>query len=97
MRVFLLQTSGAYTDGAYEMPFGLPCLGAVLRQNGHEVAALDLNFPAHRIPDRYLKPDMEVVEKIRAFRPDILGISTTTCQRYNARYWAGLIKSVIPR
>jgi radical SAM superfamily enzyme YgiQ (UPF0313 family) len=78
------------------MPLGLPCLGAVLRKHGHEVAALDLNFPAHRIPDRYLKADMEVVGRIRAFRPDILGISTTTCQRYNARFWAGLIKSFIP-
>lgn len=96
MRVFLLQMSGAFTDGAYEMPLGLPSLGAVLRQHGHDVAALDLNFPAHRIPDRYLKADMGVVEKIRAFRPDLLGISTTTCQRHNARFWAGLIKSFIP-
>ena len=96
MRAFLLQMSGAFTDGAYEMPLGLPCLGAMLRKHGHEVAALDLNFPARCIPDRYLKADMEVVERIRAFRPDILGISTTTCQRYNARFWAGLLKSYIP-
>ena len=35
----------------------------------------------------YLRADPEILERIRAFRPDVLGISTTTDERHNARYW----------
>ena len=95
MRVYLLQASGPRTEG-YQMPLSLPCLGGYLRKRGHEVAALDLNFPAERVPARYLNADGEVVQRIRAFRPDVLGISTTTGERHNARFWAGLMKQSIP-
>jgi len=96
MRVYLLQASGPHTAGGYQMPLSLPSLGAYLKQQGHEVAAIDLNFPSPRVPGRYLSADMEVVERIRAFRPDVLGISTTTGERHNARFWAGLMKGFIP-
>ena len=96
MRVFLLQASGMHTGGGYQMPLSLPCLGAYIKQQGHQVAAIDMCFPSHAVPGRYLNEDPDVVARILAFRPDVLGISTTTSERHNARFWAGLMKQYIP-
>ena len=97
MRVFLLNASGSAAGGNYQMPLSLPCLGAYLRRLGHEVSAIDMNFPSAAVPGRYLAEDPEMVRRIVEFKPDMLGISCTTVVRHNARFWAALMKEHLPK
>jgi hypothetical protein len=66
-----------------------------LKHRGHQVTATDLNFQSHRVPGRYLNDDPEIVSRSLVFGPDALGISTTTSERHNARFWGRLTKGYL--
>jgi len=97
MRVFLLESGLWEADSkGFKISLGLAYLGSYLKKLGHEVTALDLNYPAHNVSQRYMWEDPAVISSIQSFRPDIVGISCCTETRHNARYWAGVIKQRMP-
>ena len=97
MRVFLLQpcTSHEASKG-FKVPLGLAYLAAYLKREGHDVAAMDMNYPLDSPPRRYLREDSEVIETVQAFNPDVIGFSCYTHTRHNAYFWAEVLKRHIP-
>ena len=95
MKILLLNPCGdswRYNEGA--PLFGLLSLGAYLRLKGHDVYGIDLNYPYYSVQERYLRSPVTLVEEIKRLNPDICGITTFTHSRYNAYYWAKVIKCI---
>jgi len=74
--------------------FGLLSLGSYLKSRGHIVQGIDLNYPYANMHERYLRSPKNLVVEIRRFNPDICGISTYTHTRFNAYFWAKLVKDL---
>ena len=74
--------------------FGLLSLGTYLKTKGYDVHGIDLNFPIATMQERYLRSPTNLIEEIKQFNPSICGISTFAHTRYNAYYWAKVIKDL---
>jgi radical SAM superfamily enzyme YgiQ (UPF0313 family) len=73
---------------AMTLPVGLAYLGAVLREAGYDVSAVDLNVTP--------MDDVQIKKTIEKSSPLILGISTTTPTHLNGLKFARLAKEVNP-
>ena len=69
-------------------PIGLYYVGALLRENGHDVEILN----AHTLGDRH----REVEAVLRRVRPGVVGFSVLHANRWGALDLAGLAKRVVP-
>lgn len=95
MRILLLNPCDDRTICAEGAPlFGLLSLGAYLKKQDYDVHGMDFNYPSVNIHERYLKNPENLVEEIRQFNPDVCGITTMTHTRYNAYYWAKIVKGL---
>lgn len=77
-----------------EPVFGLLSLGTYLKHKGYDVYGIDLNYPYTNMRERYLRSPVYLVEEIKRFNPDVCGITTLTHTRYNAYYWAKVVKGL---
>jgi radical SAM superfamily enzyme YgiQ (UPF0313 family) len=66
------------------VPLGLLCLAAPLLQEGHKVKLLDLNLTSHQL--------VTLENTLRQFKPDCVGITSSTPIIYEAYRVAGQIK-----
>jgi anaerobic magnesium-protoporphyrin IX monomethyl ester cyclase len=74
--------------GGEHIPLGIFYLAAYLRENSYQVKVTDaeaLNYTAEKI-----------IEEIRTFQPDYIGISSTTVAFHRAIEVAGMIKEYFP-
>lgn len=97
MKILLLSVSS--TSFFYEqlvIPFGLVSLGSYIDNENYEIKGVDLNWPAQKIMDRYLKVEDDVVEQILEFEPDVIAMSTYASNMYNVVFWADIIKEKLP-
>ncbi|MFC1577178.1 cobalamin B12-binding domain-containing protein [Candidatus Omnitrophota bacterium] len=66
-------------------PLGLMYVAAVARDAGHKVQLLDVD------PD-----EIDVVEKVSAFTPDLIGLSFLTTEFEKARFLSHKLKKAFP-
>ena len=89
MRILLIQARLSFFAGNLMPLMNLPALSAYLKQAGYkevEMLHMDL-FP----------PGKEgVEERLRAFKPDIVGIGAMTAQAKSMHEVAGLVKRILP-
>lgn len=95
-------------DFSFFPPLGLGYLAALLEKNGHEVIIQDYNlsFVGEQVKENFLDPqtirygatDEEIRESIRAFKPDLVGISSIFTPFYrDAARIAALVKELNPK
>jgi radical SAM superfamily enzyme YgiQ (UPF0313 family) len=70
------------------IPLGLAYLSSALKKSGQEVSILDVR--AERLNNR------QVIERIRAYAPRILGVTSNTCQIREASALLDLVKRNFP-
>jgi radical SAM superfamily enzyme YgiQ (UPF0313 family) len=95
MRILLLNPCddrSLFEEGA--PLFGLLSIGTYLQAQGYDVYGIDLNYPYTNMQERYLRSPKNLIVEIKRFNPDICGISTFTHTRYNAYYWAKIVKEL---
>ena len=76
-----------YPDGSF-MPegriyLGIACLSAVLKEAGHETSLVHVVAPPTK---------EELVERVLAEEPDLVGFSSTTHMFRHVRRWAGWLR-----
>jgi anaerobic magnesium-protoporphyrin IX monomethyl ester cyclase len=92
-RILLLNISS--TSFFYEqvvIPFGLVSLASFVDCPDYEIKGMELNWPAEKIMQRYLKVDDEILKQILHFSPDMVAMSTYASNMYNCLFWADAIK-----
>jgi anaerobic magnesium-protoporphyrin IX monomethyl ester cyclase len=92
MRVLLISP---YSAGLFRwMPLGLPFMAACLRRRGHTPLIFDRY--ARQAAQGYSLPvaNVAMVECIRKFRPDLIGLSTVSQVIYDTAECAALVRSV---
>jgi len=97
MKILLLSVSS--TSFFYEqlvIPFGLVSLGSYVDSPDYKIKGIELNWPAQKIMDRYLRVDDEIVEQILEFRPNVIAMSTYASNMYNVVFWAAVLKEKLP-
>jgi len=70
MRIALVQPPSSYLRGT--PPLGLAYIGAMLEQHGHTVRGIDASAGHHWMARE------ELVEEVKGFRPDLVGITMVT-------------------
>ncbi|MBU1196101.1 MAG: B12-binding domain-containing radical SAM protein [Proteobacteria bacterium] len=96
-RLLLLSVSS--TSFFYEqlvLPFGLVSLGSYVDGPDYEIKGIEMNRPAHKVLQRYLNVDEEVMSRIVDFSPDIVAMSTYSSNMYNVLFWTKTIKQRLP-
>ena len=96
-RILLLSVSS--TSFFYEqvvIPFGLVSLASFIDCPNYEIKGIELNWPAERILQRYLKVDDEILKQILDFSPNMVAMSTYASNMYNCLFWADVIKQKLP-
>lgn len=96
-RILLLSVSS--TSFFYEqvvIPFGLVSLASFIDCPNYEIKGIELNWPAARILQRYLKVDDEILKQILDFSPNMVAMSTYASNMYNCLFWADVIKQKLP-
>lgn len=96
-RILLLNISS--TSFFYEqvvIPFGLVSLASFVDCPDYEIKGMELNWPAEKIAQRYLKADREILQQISDFSPDMIAMSTYAENMYNVLFWAETIKRKLP-
>lgn len=77
-------------------PLGLGYVGAYLEQAGHDVRLLDRQASYYK--KKAIDPvDQESETVVRAFQPDLVGITALTHQYPDAFHFAGLTKHLLPK
>lgn len=97
-RLLLLSVSS--TSFFYEqlvIPFGLVSLGSYIDSPDYEIKGIELNQPAQKVVQRYLKVDEEVMSQVVEFTPDVIAMSTYSSNIYNVLFWADAIKARLPQ
>jgi anaerobic magnesium-protoporphyrin IX monomethyl ester cyclase len=92
-KILLLSVSS--TSFFYEqvvMPFGLASLASFVDCPAYQIRGIELNWPAEKIMQRYLKADQEILQQILDFSPDMVAMSTYAENMYNVIFWADVIK-----
>jgi radical SAM superfamily enzyme YgiQ (UPF0313 family) len=92
-KILLLSVSS--TSFFYEqvvMPFGLASLASFVDCPDYQIRGVELNWPAEKIIQRYLKADQEILRQILDFSPDMVAMSTYAENMYNVMFWADVIK-----
>ena len=107
MNVLLVQPKYAYPRDVplvVTMPLGLCYIAAVLRNRGHRVGILDCLAEGFRNREvsggqvLFGLSDEAIAERIREFRPDVVGCSAMFSMQYpQARRLCGLVKQIDPR
>lgn len=98
LKILLLSVSS--TSFFYEqlvMPFGLVSLGSYVDSPGYEIRGIELNRPAQKVIQRYLKVDEEIMSQVVEFSPDVIAMSTYASNIYNVLFWADAIKERLPQ
>jgi len=93
MNILLLSVSS--TSFFYEqlvIPFGLVSLASYVDNPDYQIRGIEMNWPAEKIRDRYLRTDSEIVEQILEFNPDVVAMSTYASNMYNVMFWADVIR-----
>jgi len=85
-----------FSGKGYTTPLGLAYIGAVVRNLGLEVKAYDLGVSKSSLRKYYLKTDRNFIKSIIEFNPDFIGISCTTTNRFNVKFWCREFKKVLP-
>ena len=85
-----------FSGKGYTIPLGLAYIGSVVRNMGLEVKAYDLSATRKSIKKYYLKVDKEFINSIKDFRPDFIGITCSTTNRFNVKFWCGQFKNYLP-
>ncbi len=92
-RILLLSVSS--TSFFYDqvvIPFGLVSLASFVDWPDYQIRGIELNQPAEKILQRYLKVDDEILKQILDFSPDMVAMSTYASNMYNCLFWAEAIK-----
>ena len=85
MKIVLVNMRTSYI---MSIPFGITYLGAVLRENSHEIRLFDV-YPDDNI--------YEIAEElVSSFQPDLVGFSVMTTNFYKAKDFASLLKKRFP-
>lgn len=74
--------------GSVSMPIGIAYIAAYLKKHGHKVKIMDC------LVKNYTKQEFK--NYIKDFKPEIVGITTTTPTIYNAFYLANEVKKINP-
>jgi radical SAM superfamily enzyme YgiQ (UPF0313 family) len=96
-RILLLSVSS--TSFFYEqvvIPFGLVSLASFIDCPDYQIEGIELNQPAEKILQRYLKADGEILKQIADFSPNMVAMSTYASNMYNVMFWADVIKQKLP-
>ena len=84
MKIVLINMRTSYI---MSIPFGITYLGAVLRENSHEIRLFDV-YPDDNI--------YEIAEELESsFQPDLVGFSVMTTNFYKAKDFASLLKKAL--
>jgi len=93
MKILLLSVSS--TSFFYEqlvIPFGLVSLGSYVDNPDYEIKGIELNWPAQKVVQRYLKVDEDIMSQVVEFSPNLIAMSTYASNMYNVLFWADAIK-----
>jgi len=96
-RVLLLSVSS--TSFFYEqvvIPFGLASLASFIDCPDYQIKGIELNWPAEKVLQRYLKIDDDILKQILDFSPNMVAMSTYASNMYNCLFWADVIKQKLP-
>jgi anaerobic magnesium-protoporphyrin IX monomethyl ester cyclase len=92
MRVLLISP---YSTGLFRwMPLGLPFMAACLRRRGHTPLIFDRYARQAAQGYSLAAANVAMVECIRKFRPDLIGLSTVSQVIYDTAECAALVRSV---
>lgn len=107
MRVLLVQppyNTIKKIDLVVEMPLGLCYIAAVLKERGHTVKILDCLAEGYSIKETngsmttYGLPDSRIVQRIRAFMPEVVGCSAMFSAQYeNTKRLCNIVKRIDSR
>ncbi len=87
MKTLFISPTGDISDSRYmRIPLGILYISAVLEELGHEIKVINV--------DVFKYTDEEVKEIIRAEKPDIVGITTVTCNYRNGAKYAKIVKDI---
>lgn len=78
-------------------PLGLAYIASVLEENGHAVRILDRDVTLRKNDMDFDASDDIMLEDVRTFKPDIVGISVTTPNMPDVAHISGLIKRSFSR
>ena len=87
-RIALVKCEAVRRDTPLSPCLGVLYLASALRQERHEVRVWDLRFAPRETP--------RVIEEIRSFRPDLIGLSGLTCEAPSLHRFAGRLREVFP-
>ncbi len=94
MRVLLISP---YSPGLFRwMPLGLPFMAAVLRRQGHTPAIFDRYVRQAGKGEKLAAANAAMLEAVRDFRPDLIGLSTISQVIYDTVECATLLRTIYP-
>ncbi len=92
MRVLLISP---YSPGLFRwMPLGLPFMAAVLRRQGHTPAIFDRYARQAGRGENLAAANAAMLEAVRDFQPDLIGLSTISQVIYDTAECAALLRTV---
>jgi anaerobic magnesium-protoporphyrin IX monomethyl ester cyclase len=94
MRVLLISP---YSTGVHRwMPLGLPFMAAVLRHGGHTPAIFDRYARQAAKHESLAEANAAMLQAVRDFRPDLIGLSTISQVIYDTVECAALLRTIYP-
>ena len=97
MRILLLNVSSeSLFYSQLVVPFGLASLAAYLSNKRDVIHGIDMNSAERKIPQRYLSVDSDLLQQIKTFEPDLVGMTAYSWNMHNVLFWAKVIKTAIP-
>src|SRR3990172_10341235 len=98
MKILLLSVnSRTFFYNQVLIPFGLASLGTYVQDDGYIIKGIEMNTPPERIPLRYLKVDVKLLNEINQFQPDLIAMTTYSENIHNVLFWADKIKRKLPK
>ena len=96
MRVLFVSPRTVATERPVQhwLPVGFPYIGAALKQAGHEVAVFDRYARMADLGTDLETLDAAMLQLVREWQPDIIGLSTVTPLIADTVHCAGILRSV---
>ena len=85
MKILLIYPN--VVESPKDMSLGLGIISAMLKKEGHKVELIDTTFKISK---------KEIIEKVKMFNPDLVGVTAATNDLYNAINICNMIKKIKP-
>ena len=89
-------TESKVSPGPHWLPLGFAYIGALLKRHGHAVHVFDRYASMGRLGPNREKINQAMLNAVKTFAPDVVGLSTVSPMIYETVYCAKIIRDVFP-